>query len=411
MDDDELGGEIGWSMPLPALGYDTARVNAGGFYTDRDRDFQARRFRFVPRSGVRPDSMDLTLPAEQIYTAENIRTTGFQLQELTRATDAYSANQVIKGGFVQGDVSFLSRYRLIAGARYEDSRQRLGTFELGNPDGVPVVATNIGAQWAPSASFVIKTSDKTNVRLAASRTLNRPDFRELAPFEYTEFVGGRSEIGNPELEDAVIRNYDVRWERYPAVGELMAASFFFKDFDRPIETVVLPGVSRMVTYANSDDAQNYGIELEYRRALGHVWSKLADFNIGVNLTLVKSEVVIGDSTGVQTSAERPLQGQSPYVFNGNLAYTFMGGRANLILLYNLYGKRISEVGANGLPDVYERHRNQIDLTGATGIGRHMKLKFAAEDILNHQVRFEQGGLVTRAYTPGRSFKFGVGYNM
>ncbi len=411
MDDNELSGDVGWSMPLPALGYDTATLKAGGFYTDRDREFLARRFRFVPRSGVRPDSMDLSAPAEQIYTPENIRPTGFQLQENTRATDAYTANQIIKGGFVQGDVSFLTRYRIIAGARYEDSRQRLQTFELGNPNGVPVVAENIGCEWSPSASLVVKTSAKTNLRFVASRTLNRPDFRELAPFEYTEYVGGRSEIGNPQLEDAVIKNYDVRWERYPAVGELMAASFFYKDFERPIEVVVLPGVSRIVTYTNSDEATNYGVELEYRRSLANMWSKLSGFNLGVNLTLVKSEVVIGDSTGVQTSSERPLQGQSPYVFNGNLGYVFMGGHSSVNLLYNLYGKRIAEVGSNGLPDIYERHRNQIDMSAATSLNGHIKLKFAAEDILNHQYRFEQGGFVTRAYTPGRSFKFGLSYNL
>lgn len=411
MDDGEMGGEVGWSMPLPALGYDTASLKAGGFYTDRDRDFMARRFRFVPRSGVRPDSMDLTLPAEQIYTPENIRPTGFQLMELTRATDAYTANQIVKGGYLQGDVSFLTRFRVIAGARYEDSRQRLQTYELGNPNGVPVVAHNDGFEWSPSASLVVKTGDKTNLRFAASRTLNRPDFRELAPFEYTEFVGGRSEIGNPELKDAIIKNYDARWERYPGVGELMAASFFYKDFDQPIETVVLPGVSRIVTYMNSDHATNYGVELEYRRGLGNVWSKLSGLNLGLNLTLVKSEIVIGDSTGVQTSGQRPLQGQSPYVFNGNLGYVFMGGRSNVNVLYNLYGKRISEVGANGLPDIYERHRNQIDMTAGTSLNGHIKLKFAAEDILNHQYRFEQGGYLTRAYSPGRSFKLGLNYNL
>ncbi len=411
MNDGELSGEVGWSMPLPAIGWQTAKLSMGGFYTDRDREFSARRFRFVPKSGVRPDSMDLTLPAEQIYTPENIRPTGFQLQELTRSTDAYIASQIIKGGYLQADLSFLTRFRLIGGARYEDSRQRLQTFELGNPDLVPVVAENLGYEWAPSASLVIKTSDKTNVRFGASRTINRPDFRELAPFEYTEFVGARAEVGNPDLMDAVIRNYDVRWERYPGVGELMAVSFFYKDFDRPIETVVLPGVSRIITYTNSDDAQNYGVELEYRRGLGSVWKQLGGFHLGANLTLVKSEVVIGDSTGVQTSSERPLQGQSPYVLNANLGYAFWGGRSNVTVLYNVFGKRITEVGANGLPDIYERQRNQIDLTGSLALSDNVRIKAAAEDLLNHQHRFEQSGYVTRAYQPGRSFKFGLNYTM
>jgi outer membrane receptor protein involved in Fe transport len=229
-------------------------------------------------------------------------------------------------------------------------------------------------------------------------------------------VGGRSEIGNPDLMDAVIRSYDLRWEHFPGLGEVQAVSLFYKDFERPIEIIVQPGISRTVTYANSDGARNYGAEFEIRQRLGDVGEWLGDgrllsrLSLGLNLTVVDSKVEIGEE-GVQTSRERPLQGQSPFVVNGSLGYTSRSNRSSLTLLYNVFGRRITEVGANGLPDVYERARHTIDVTAATGLNGHLKLKLVAKNLLDHQHRFEQAGAVTSLYQTGRSFSLGLTYGL
>jgi len=417
MDDEESTAEVSWSFPLPAAVLRGGKVSFGSFYSERQRDFSARRFRFVPKTDATNGSMDLTLPAEDIFTEDHISPTGFQLEEKTRNTDAFGATHLLRGGHVSADLSLTSRLRLITGMRLESSDQRLTTFELGNPNLVPVVADNAATQKAPTASLVIKANEKTNVRLAASRTVNRPDFRELAPFEYSEFVGGRSEKGNPELEDVSILSYDVRWERYPELGQIQAVSFFYKDFDRPIEVLVQPGVSRTVTFVNSDGARNYGAELELRQRLDALGERLqigagwlSGMSLGLNVTLVNSRVDVGEE-GAQTSRERPLQGQSPFVVNGSLGYMTPNGRSGATFLYNVFGKRITEVGANGLPDVYERARHSIDLTGNTSLNGHVKLKLVAKNLLNHQHRFEQAGSVTELYQTGRSFSLGLTYGL
>jgi hypothetical protein len=417
MDDEESTAELSWSVPLPPSVLRAGKVSFGGFYSERQRDFSARRFRMVPKAEANNQNMDLTLPAELIFTDENIRPAGFQLEEKTRNTDAFGASHLIRGGHITGDLSLTSRLRLITGLRIESSDQRLSTFELGNPDLVPVVANNGGTHRAPTASLVIKTNEKTNVRVAASHTVNRPDFRELAPFEYSEFVGGRSEKGNPDLKDVSIVSYDVRWERYPDLGQVQALSIFYKDFDHPIEVLVQPGVSRTVTFTNSDGARNYGAEIELRQRLASLGEQLgisagwlSGLNLGLNVTLVNSQVDVGQE-GAQTSRERPLQGQSPFVVNGSLGYTTPNGRSGATFLYNVFGKRITEVGANGLPDVYERARHSIDLTGNTSLNGHVKVKLVAKNLLNHQHRFEQAGMVTEVYQTGRSYSIGLTYGL
>ena len=69
------------------------------------------------------------------------------------------------------------------------------------------------------------------MRAAASRTLTRPDLREMAPFEYTDFVGGSKEIGNPDLGRSLIQNYDLGAEFYPREGEIVALNGFYKRFN------------------------------------------------------------------------------------------------------------------------------------------------------------------------------------
>jgi outer membrane receptor for ferrienterochelin and colicin len=412
MDDNDVTTEVKLGVPLPAWQWRSAKVDVGAFYSDRDREFLARRFRYVPkRQAGNPDSVDITLPAEEIYVPENISPTRFQLEEFTRNSDAYAAKQVIKGGFANGDFAIGSHFRLLAGIRVESSDQRLRTFEVGNPEAVPVEVKNAVVQPAPAVSFIYKANDITNVRLGYSRTVNRPDFRELAPFEYTEFIGGRSEIGNPDLGDAAIKSYDLRLERYPGLGEMQAVSFFYKDFEDPIEVIVLPGVSRIVSWANTESARNSGVELEYRQGLGRYLDALSAVQLGLNVALVDSKVNIGASPSVNTTRERALQGQSPFVINGNLGYAFPDNRTHASILYNVYGKRIASVGANGLPDIYERSRHQIDMSASTSFNHHMKIKFTAKDLLNHHYRFTQGGEVTTLYQPGRQFTLGFTYGL
>jgi hypothetical protein len=413
LDDQDVTTEFNVGVPLPSWKWQTAKLDVGAFYSDREREFLARRFRFVPKSQAsNPDSVDLSLPAEEIYVPENLSPTRFQLQEETRNTDAYNAQQIIKGAFVNADFGLTPRLRLIAGLRIEDSNQELQTFDLGNPGFVPVTVHNQKTQPAPAASFIVKLNDQSNLRFAASRTVNRPDFRELAPFEYTEFVGGRTEVGDTTLVDASIQSFDVRFERYPGLGEMEAVSFFYKDFDQPIEVVVKPGVSRIVSYANTEGARNFGAEFEYRQGLGRYVEELKPFNLGVNLTVVHSKVELGaDDVSVNTSRERSLQGQSPFVVNGTLAYAFPDNRTQATLLYNVFGKRISSVGANGLPDIYERARHTLDLTGSTSFNHHVKVKFVAKELLNHQHRFVQAGQPTQVWTPGRSFALSFTYGL
>jgi outer membrane receptor protein involved in Fe transport len=256
---------------------------------------------------------------------------------------------------------------------------------------------------------------ESNIRLSATRTVARPQLRELAPFVFTEFFGAREILGNPNLDRTRIINLDARFELFPHAGEVIAISAFHKDFDKPIEQVILPTSRGVISYQNAKGAVNTGLEAEARKSLDFVSNRLKDFSLLGNVTVVYSRVDLDQSQiGVQTSNSRPLAGQSPFVINFALDWNREQSKSRARILYNVSGARIASVGSNGLPDIYEQPRHLVDLSFAQGVGEHVDLKATIENLLDAPVRFtqgEDGRFITNRYNVGSTFWLMATYSL
>ncbi|MCI0479263.1 TonB-dependent receptor, partial [Candidatus Uhrbacteria bacterium] len=291
-------------------------LKAGISRLDRSRDFAARRFRFVTSNH---QQFDLTGAPDDVYTAQNIRPDGFEIRETTGTNDAYEAAHTVDAAFVMSDATF-GKWRVIGGGRYEMSEQSVTTF---NPFDVAnqVVSVRENNDILPSLNVVYQLGSRTNVRAAYGRSLNRPEFRELSPFAFTEVAGGRSVAGNPDLQQATIDGLDLRWEHFPRQGEVVATSVFYKKIDQPIERIVQPTSDYRQSFVNADHADLWGVELEFRRALDVIHPALRYWSVNSNFTYVDSKVVVGEhQLSTVTNAERSLEGQSDVV--GNVALQF-----------------------------------------------------------------------------------------
>jgi len=381
----------------------------GTAYRDRNRDFESRRFRFIP---VSTKGIDLTQSPENIFTSANIRPDGFELREETRNTDAYTAKQITRSYYAMADMA-LGRWRFVGGARYEDDMQRVSTFEPFTPDKVTVGTELANADVLPALNVIYQLNTQMSLRASASKTLNRPEFRELAPFDFTDVVGGRSVQGYAGLRRATIQNYDVRWEWYPGPVDLISASFFYKRFKDPIERIVEATAQLRTSFRNAEKADNYGFEVDFRRSLGFLSPGLEDFSLNANYTFVDSQVTIPDEgIIIQTNLIRPLAGQSRHVFNGIFEYTHPRWGTVARLLGNFQGQRISDVGALGLPDIIEAGYTRLDAIALQPLGADRKwgLKIAAENLLDEEVRFLQGGLPQRYFKTGRTLSISISYS-
>lgn len=364
-----------------------------GYYLEQKlRSFDARwmSYKWINSSAI--DLSMLQQPFSTIFSEPNLGTK-FILEEGTNiGPDLYDkykgTNQLIAGygGIV---TSFAQNFRLTAGLRVENNLQQINVLEEGKKD-VQVVRNPVVVPM-PFLNLSYPFTPEMLVRVAYSKTVNRPVFRELAPFNYYDFDRNADIVGNPDLKTARIDNFDLRWEMYPSNSESVALGVFYKRFKDPIEQILTPGSNLRYTYVNADHANNYGLEAEVRKSLDNLSANrfLKKLTLVFNGALINSKIQLPSSFD-NLEKDRPMQGQSPYTLNMSVFYNDMERGWQASLMYNVFGKRIFAVGDNnGNPNQYEMPRNQVDMTLTKQLSSKFELRFGIQDILNQQYRLMQ----------------------
>jgi TonB-dependent receptor len=253
------------------------------------------------------------------------------------------------------------------------------------------VVNNTITSPLPFLNIAYNLSDRSLVRAAYSKTVNRPEFREIAPFLFYQFEYNLNLQGNPALKTATIDNVDLRWEMYPNKGELISFGGFYKNFKNPIEFVQQNASGNLqFSYANAPTAYSYGAELEIRKSLSSLGVSrfLRNFSLNLNSSLIKSQVDMGEGVTFQKRF-RPLQGQSPYVINTAVYYNDIDHGYSVNLAYNIFGNRIFSVGSVLFPTWIERPRNAVDLQISKSFKNNMEVKLNVQNLLNAPYRIFQ----------------------
>lgn len=400
-------GKIDLSMPVSFL-----KLKVGALYEDKNRDFNSRLIGVVinaPGNGFTDFSL-LYLPLDKIFSPENFRRNGFSLNEYVNGTNNYRASQEISAAYLMAEFPidlFDNDLILIAGGRLENSNQQVNSMDLSGQKELNIMLHK--ADILPSLNLIYKLNEATNLRFAYSQTVNRPELRELAPFAYFDFSTQTSVRGNENLNRALIRNYDFRYEIYPSIGELLSTSLFYKSITDAIEQVVVSGsaLGSERTFLNSDKAVNYGFEVEARFSLRHITDFLSSFGINGNYAWIKSEVTVKGTETTIARQNRPLQGQSPYVLNLGLSYVNFDWGTQVSLLYNRIGNRIAEVATAYEEDVIEESRDLIDLTVTQPITENLEMKLGVKDLLGNNQIFRQGDKIARVNGKNSAISLGV----
>jgi TonB-dependent receptor len=405
LDDETIDAAFNWSS-FSSAGARPTQYKFGVNYVDRTRDFQSRRFRYIPVVLSKSDppvlQFDATKQPEELYTTENIGR-AFRFNEETRPVDAYDGAQTTTSAYGMIDIAFSANTRLNGGARVERFDQTVNTFD---PFGLfvrTISATNQNTDVFPAINLVQSLATNQNLRLSYSTTVNRPEFRELAAFEFTDVVGSRATRGNPDLKRALIQNVDARWEMFPGGRGILATSMFYKQFDAPIERIVIASAQPITTFQNADSARNFGLELEGAYEFG------GGFFVNANYTFVDSKIsLLPEQRSVQTSLERPLAGQSKNLFNVTAEYAVRG--FSVRVLANYAGDRISDVGSNQAPDITEQGRETVDLVLMQRLGSRFTFRISGENLTDSEYLYTQGDFTQRSFKLGRTIGFAFTYN-
>jgi hypothetical protein len=416
----ETGANVGFDYKIQFTDQkDGGHFNFGYYFDTRSRTFNSRYFSYLYPGFFNAMEMEnlRRLPLDQVFANSSIRTRdGFVLEEGTRPIDSYTASSMLQAGYA-GVVIPVSRFKISTGLRLEYMIQRM----MSRDDFKDIVVDNPVLSPLPFFNVNFQINPKAVLRGGYSWTINRPEFREFAPFLFYDYKYDANRVGNPDLKTSNIHNFDMRYEYYPRGGETVSAGVFYKNFINPIENrTIITSELPTFSYINADNAQNFGLEIEMRKSLykqvEHIHLSRLSFNL--NYSYIISRVDLGE-TAIAQDRVRPLQGQSPYIFNAVVGYNNdQGDQPNgyaITANYNIFGNRIFSVGDVLFPTIYELSRHSIDLTYNQKLGDKWNIKVGIQDLLNFRYRFfedsDRNEKITDVDNPISVFRRGTMFNL
>ncbi len=352
---------------------------------------------------------------------------GFELTAGGLGTESYLAGQIEEGLYVKVDALLSQRWRLSGGVRQEEFEQAslpidrlqfdptVGQCALVPCDAAALerihfVEDELYPAFSGTRIFNNVWAETFQLRFGGSETVARPDLREVSASTYIDPLTEARIVGNPNLVTSPIKNFDARAEWFFENGDNFTASLFYKDIDRPIETVQGAGSDDniVLTFTNAESAELKGIELEWLKDLSTLGPDfLEPFFFSGNLTLSDSELTVGDVAFNLTNDVRPMSQQSDYVANLQLGFDSDNGAHTFTIVYNTFGERLFFAGRDGSPDAYEQPFDSLDFVYSFYPTDRLSLKFRFQNLLDEKLEIDQDNVTVLEQNIGTTAKFDV----
>ena len=431
-----------------------ATISAGYYFSDAERD--STRLPFVyetnrgsgtslpsPFSFFRPD---LLLANDVLFNAcptindgvgpgcVRLRFTGG-----AAGSSSYNAQLRINAGYVQGEAEFFDGVRATAGVRYETAQQRVTPS-----DGVTPTRLD-NDYFLPAVTLTWNFVRDMQLRGNFSKTIARPQFRELAAQQFQDFESDRLFFGNPNLRDSELTNYELRYEWFYAREQRITISGFYKDITRPIEQVGFrpsPDARLQTGFSYVPSARLYGVEAEAIKYFNLDFIDSPFFAtrrlvLSANYTYTQSsinannELVPDVGGGIGSTALRPasqifrdgasLTGQSDHIVNGQIGIEDKSSLSQLTFLFNYASERITNRGPGNLsgvgflPDIFERPGFRFDVVARQGVKvgpAEFEVKLEGRNLsgtgYREFQRFDNGNIIfINQYRLGRIVQLGI----
>lgn len=278
--------------------------------------------------------------------------------------NSYTAHENIAAAYVQTKFKLTKALQVLGGVRAENTQQDYTTV-------MPLTfdqrsGTINYVDILPSVHFKYALTDKQNVRLSYFKSISRPGFGEIVPYN----VPGEqfTEIGNPNLKHVRADNIDLRYEFFPGHADQLLLGAFYKELQNPIEYFITRNggpSAQFIQPGNANKATNYGFEAVFTKYFGM-------FGIAANYTYAHSRVTTNKllyhyvaGSGVRTdsiSQSRPLQGQADHVGNISLLYKNPKIGLDVQLAFSYTGDRIAQVSQYYNLDTWQKAYGQFDVS-------------------------------------------------
>ncbi|MEP6785774.1 MAG: TonB-dependent receptor [Sphingomonadales bacterium] len=377
-------------------------ATVGGIWSDTQRTSTRREFQFLA-PGDFPTGIGMFRP-DLLLQPSIINFYKIGLVETDEGNPAFFARLLNYAGYAKVNTAFTDTLSLDIGVRYERATQTVDPIQVFNVPGASTAGTRLErTYWLPAATLTWQVGNAMQVRLSGSKTIARPQFRELINQPYFDPDSNRPYRGNPLLVDSQLYNAEARFEWYFAPDQKLSVSGFYKKLDRPIEAFITGG-DLVTSFANAPSATLYGAELEVQKNInldtfinGGFFAARRVILIG-NYTYTKSKVKVsaGDTTTVFGASSTiasdyfrdgaPLTGQSDHIANIQIGLEHPDRLSQQTLLLSYASDRVVSRGLNGStpqPDVIERPGFRIDFVAREAVklfDKEIELKFEARNI-------------------------------
>ncbi len=394
--EDNYNGKVNVELPIFRERSLESKLKFGGGYNYKERFFEPFQIEIAPSnffdaslSKIPNNDLDLILLTENIVTEteDGYGINTVQIDEENK----FDADMSITAGYLMADHQFTDKFKFIGGLRVENAIMNFDGFEAGQP---LALETLNSTQLLPSVNLVYELKDYMNLRGSYNRTLARPSFKEKSELNIFDVILNQFFIGNLDLVETEINNYDLRWEYYFDATEMISISPFYKQFTNPIEMSFINSLN--VTPINKDEADVLGFEFELRKDfefLGEGWENLST---NANFTFVDSNIDFTPNellkyNNVDVPNNRELVGQAPYTINTSFNYATPGSGWEGNLGYNVKGKTLTAVGFSTVShDVYEDPFHNLDFKLSKRFGGQdgrSKLSLTAGNLLNDNIEY------------------------
>ena len=434
LSDNVYAASADFAYELPTARAVTA--SAGLSYYLNDRAATRREFRYTPL-GALPFLVTQQRP-DYLLSDYNIHTYDIVLTDVSSAAGvaAYEADLEVFGAYAQVEAEIVPQVRLQAGVRFEDGKQTVTPIDLFGLGGANVVPTKVENDYfLPAATLTWNFAEDMQLRFHASKTIARPQFRELAPQQYLDTETDRTFFGNQFLTDSELLNAEARYEYYFGRDQRLSLAGFYKKIDRPIEAVAFEqGGTFFTTFANAPEATLVGGEIEVQKYVpldgvgGDFFAERRLVLIG-NYTFTDSKIKVGpdDTTIPVGSGGMPvpaanffqdgsrLTGQSRHLANLQVGLENVDRLSQQTLMLTYAGRRVTNRGPSGQPDLIEEPGLRLDFVAREGVrlfGADLELKFEARNLTGENYEEYQtlngSRIDTNTYGLGRMFSLGLG---
>jgi hypothetical protein len=379
LSEDEWNGDVKVKY---TPGENGSHIRLGAAVRSKRRDFYSANF-YYNLKNIAPQ-IDNIYDTDAYLNYHNLANGTLTVSKNSLPRNRYDAGMNIYATFAEAEYRPAAQLLVALGVRYEHSRQHVRFHTDAAEERTATLTTD---NLFPALNLNCNVSANANLRLGLSRTVTRPSFLEMAPFEYKESYGGATIRGYEHITNGYNYNLDLRYERFRGFGDMYSFGLYWKYLETPIERVQEYAGSLIQSFRNAESGNVAGAEVELRHRLTQ------HLKIDFNASCILTRIALPEK-GLYTDKTRPLQGASSCLANLDITCSPDCPWSNekplsLAAVYNLQGPRIHSVGINGVSNVMEEALHSLDFIASCTLGTAWKVKLQGKNLLNTEHKFTQ----------------------